>query len=152
VSKSSVFKVPFIGWNMVINRYVGLVRGNRESIMKMLATCERWLDRGVPVLLFPEGTRSFDEEVKPFKDGAFHLAVRKQVPVIPIVLAGTGRTLPKHGFVLREHANCHVRVLDPVDPKPFGDDVAALRDHVRGLIVAEKRRLDAQLHSKLVEV
>jgi 1-acyl-sn-glycerol-3-phosphate acyltransferase len=141
VSKASVFKVPFVGWNMKLNRYIGLVRGNRESILKMLAECDAWLARGVPVLMFPEGTRSFDGEVKDFKDGAFHMAVTRQVPVIPIALTGTARTLPKHGFVLRQVARCRVRVMEPVDPRPFGDDVAALREHVRALIIEEKRRM-----------
>ncbi len=143
VSKQSVFAAPFIGWNMRLNGYVGLVRGNRESVVKMLAACERWLDRGMPVLLFPEGTRSFDGEVKAFKDGAFQLAVTKQCPVIPIVVTGTMQTLPKHGFVIRERSDCRVRVLDPVDPARFSGDVAALRDHVRSLIVEEKARMAA---------
>ena len=94
VSKKSVFKVPLIGWNMRLNGYVGLVRGSRESVVKMLSDCEAWLDRGVPVLLFPEGTRSPDGNVQAFKDGAFHLAVKKGVPVIPVALTGTARTLP----------------------------------------------------------
>lgn len=143
VSKQSVFKVPLIGWNMRLNRYVGLVRGNKESILKMLADCEYWLDRGVPVLIFPEGTRSSDGQVKPFKDGAFHLAVRKKCPVYPVVLTGTARSLPKHGFVLRETADCRVRVLDPVDPAQFGGDVERLREHVRTLIVDEKARMQS---------
>lgn len=142
VSKKSVFGVPFIGWNMRLNRYVPLVRGNRESIVKMLRECEGWLERGVPVLLFPEGTRSEDGKVKPFKDGAFHLAVKKNCPVIPIVLTGTAKTLPKHGFVLQSAANTHVQVLDPIDPTPFNGDVAALRDHVRAIIIREKERLE----------
>lgn len=141
VSKQSVFKVPFLGWNMQLNGYVGLVRGNRESIVKMLGECERWLLRGVPILMFPEGTRSPDGEVKAFKDGAFQLALKVGCPVIPIALNGTARSLPKHGLVLREPAACHVRVLPPVDTKAFGEDFAALRDHIRGLIVAEKSAL-----------
>jgi 1-acyl-sn-glycerol-3-phosphate acyltransferase len=141
VSKKSVFNVPFIGWNMRLNRYVGLVRGNKESILKMLGECARWLQRGVPILMFPEGTRSPDGEVKAFKDGAFQIAIDHGCPVIPIVLTGTARTLPKHGFVLREHADCRVRVLEPVSPRAFGNDVAALRDHVRSLIIEEKARM-----------
>lgn len=141
VSKESVFRVPFVGWNMYLNGYVGLRRGNAASVAKMLAACERWLDRGVPVLIFPEGTRSPDGEVKAFKDGAFVLAVRKDVPVYPIVLTGTARTLPKHGLVLREKADCEVHVLDPVQPADFDRDARKLRDHVRDLIVAERRRL-----------
>ncbi len=142
VSKKSVFKVPFIGWNMRLNRYVGLVRGNRESILKMLAECEAWLEKGVPILMFPEGTRSEDGQVKAFKDGAFHLAIKNEVPVIPIVLTGTARTLPKHGLVLRDRADCRVKVLDPVAPGSFNGDVAALREHVRTLIVEEKQRTE----------
>jgi len=145
VSKQSVFKVPFVGWNMHLNGYVPLIRGNKESVLKMLDRCEHWLRRGVPVLLFPEGTRSPDGEVKAFKDGAFQLAVTMKCPVIPVALSGTARTLPKHGFVIRERANCRVQVLEPVDPGPFGGDYRALRDRVHELIVAGVHRLDAAM-------
>lgn len=142
VSKASVFRAPFLGWNMTLNGYVPLVRGDRESVARMMAACERWLARGVPVLLFPEGTRSEDGSVRPFKDGAFLLAVRTGAPVYPIVLTGTSRTLPKHGFVLDTSADCVVRVLPPVDPAAFHGDAAALRDHVRAAIIAEKARIE----------
>lgn len=141
ISKESVFKAPFLGWNMRLNGYVPLRRGDKESIAKMMAASEDWLERGVPVLMFPEGTRSPDGEVKAFKDGAFKMAVSKSVPVIPVVVCGTANTLPKHGLVMTATARCHMRVLDPIDPRPFGGDVAALREHVREIIVAEKARM-----------
>ncbi|MCI0570410.1 MAG: 1-acyl-sn-glycerol-3-phosphate acyltransferase [Myxococcaceae bacterium] len=143
VSKAENFRLPFIGWNMRLNRYVRLVRGDKESIGRMMAACDAWLARGVPVLLFPEGTRSPDGEVKAFKDGAFALAAKRGCPVIPIVLTGTARTLPKHGLVLESRARCRVKVLPPVDPAPFHGDVAALREHVRTRIIEEKARLEA---------
>lgn len=143
VSKASVFNVPLVGWNMRLNGYVSLVRGQRESIVRMMADCRRWLERGVPVLLFPEGTRSPDGEVKAFKDGAFRLAIDEGCPVIPIAITGTANLLPKHGLVLETKGHCHVRVLEPVSPEPFHGDVAALREHVRGLIVEEKARMHA---------
>ncbi|MCE9668599.1 1-acyl-sn-glycerol-3-phosphate acyltransferase [Myxococcus stipitatus] len=142
VSKAANFNLPLIGWNMRLNRYVPLVRGDKESIGRMMAQCERWLSRGVPVLMFPEGTRSADGQLKPFKDGAFVLSLKMKCPVIPIVLTGTAKTLPKHGLVLETSAHCHVQVLPPVDPSGFAD-VAALREHVRDLIAAEKARLEA---------
>ena len=144
VSKASNFRIPFIGWNMRLNRYVRLVRGDKESIAEMMRTCETWLRRGVALLLFPEGTRSPDGEVKAFKDGAFRLAITERAPLIPIALAGTAEILPKHGWVLRGMAHCRIRVLPPIDPAPFGEDVAAFRDHVRTLIIEEKRRLEAE--------
>lgn len=146
VSKAENFRLPLIGWNMRLNRYVPLVRGDRASIMKMMALCERWLARGVPILMFPEGTRSFDGKVKPFKDGAFVLAQKMNCPLIPVVLTGTARTLPKHGLVLKTTARCHVQVMPPVDPTAF-PDVPTLREHVRDLIIAEKARLEARAAS-----
>jgi 1-acyl-sn-glycerol-3-phosphate acyltransferase len=142
VSKASVFKVPFLGWNMALNRYVALIRGNKDSIAKMMTDCQRWIARAVPVLIFPEGTRSPDGAVRAFKDGAFRLAIATGVPVIPIVLTGTSHTLPKHGWKLDMRADCVVRVMPPVDPAGFGGDAAALRDHVRELIVREKAAME----------
>lgn len=149
VSKASVFKAPFLGWNMRLNRYVPLVRGDKESIARMMAQCETWLARGVPVLMFPEGTRSADGQTKAFKDGAFRMALSQKCPLIPIAISGTAEALPKHGLVLRERADCRVRVLPPVDVTPFGEDLPALRDHVRQLIVDEKARLDAEMRPRL---
>jgi 1-acyl-sn-glycerol-3-phosphate acyltransferase len=146
VSKASVFKAPFLGWNMRLNGYVPLVRGEKSSIVQMMAHCESWLRRGVPVLLFPEGTRSPDGELKAFKDGAFRLSIGQKVPLIPIALSGTADVLPKHGWVLRKRANCRVQVLEPIDPAPFGDDVAAFREHVRAKIAQAKALLDAELN------
>jgi 1-acyl-sn-glycerol-3-phosphate acyltransferase len=142
VAKSSLFRIPAVGWNMWLNRYVGLRRGDRESVVAMFRACERWLDRGVPVMIFPEGTRSRDGAVQPFKDGAFTLAISRSCPVVPIAISGTGELLPKHGFVMSGRGTFHVRVLDPVHPRDFGDDAERLRDHVRNLIIAEKERLD----------
>ena len=144
VSKASVFKAPFLGWNMRLNRYVPLVRGDKESIGKMMTQCHAWLTRGVPVLMFPEGTRSPDGQVKAFKDGAFRMAIAAGCPVIPIAISGTEHALPKHELVLRESLDARVQVLAPIDVRPFGEDVAALREHVRELLVTEKERLDAE--------
>ncbi len=143
VSKASVFKVPFMGWNMVLNRYVPLVRGDTASITHMIKLCRRWLERGVPVLMFPEGTRSPDGEVKRFKDGAFRLAVAQGCPVIPIAISGMRDALPKHGFVIRQKVQCVVRVLEPVDPAAFNGDATALREAVQARIVLAKHELDA---------
>lgn len=144
VSKASVFRVPFIGWNMSLNQYVSLVRGNPRSIADMLEDCRNWLARGAPILMFPEGTRSDDGEVKAFKKGAFQLAVDCDVPVFPIVITGTSQTLPKYGYVFSQRAQCRVRVLPPVHPRQFDGDVDALREHVRSLIVLEKARMEGR--------
>ncbi len=145
VSKKSVFGLPLLGWNMRLNRYVPLVRGQRESVVKMMRDCERWLACGVPVLMFPEGTRSEDGQVKAFKDGAFQLAVKLQCPVIPIALSGTGNTLPKHGLLLDSRADCRVQVLPAIHPHEVSGDVERLREAAKAAIVEALGAGSAQL-------
>ncbi|NMO57325.1 1-acyl-sn-glycerol-3-phosphate acyltransferase [Actinoplanes sp. TBRC 11911] len=127
VSKQEMFRVPVIGWNMRLNDYVPLVRGNAESIRRMMAHCDRLLSTGSPVMIFPEGHRTSDGHLKPFKMGAFDLAARHGVPVIPVAVQGTGRALPRHGLILRDHVRASVQVLPPLDPATF-DSPEALRD------------------------
>lgn len=142
VSKSSVFKVPFLGWNMFLNRYVGLVRGDKKSVGRMVEACRSWLDRGVSVLIFPEGTRSPDGQLLPFKVGAFRIAREARVPVLPIIVDGTADTLPKHGIVLRSVARMRVRMLPPVDVGGYDTDEAAA-EAVRGVMARELERMRA---------
>ena len=117
VSKAEMFRIPCIGWNMGLNRYVRLRRGSPESIAQMMAACERHLAAGSSLMIFPEGTRSPDGHLRAFKHGAFTLAQRGRVPLLPIVIEGTANALPKHGFVLRGRHAIRIRVLDeiPVD-------------------------------------
>ena len=85
VSKAELFRVPVVGWNMWLNDYVPVLRGDRESIREMMDRCRAHLARGAPVMIFPEGTRSRDGRLGSFKDGAFRLAIEAGCPVIPIV-------------------------------------------------------------------
>lgn len=135
VSKAENFKLPFIGWNMRLNGYVPLVRGDRVSVVAMLKRSGELLAKGSPIMMFPEGTRSHDGQLKPFKDGAFELAVEHGVPLFPIAVHGTGRALAKGTFVLREHVRAKVEILEPLDPAAFAD-AAALRDEARSRIAA----------------
>lgn len=142
VSKSSIFKVPFVGWNMVANDYVGLKRGDRESILKMLDHCRTHLKKGSSILMFPEGTRSPDGKLKGFKHGAFSLAKELGVPVVPIVIDGSLEALPKHGFMLRNpwHLPVTLSVLEPMVPRE-DEDAEALMNRVRDVMAKELARL-----------
>ena len=135
VSKAELFRVPFVGWNMWLNDYVAIQRGDRESVRQMMAHCRAHLARGAPVLLFPEGTRSPDGRLRAFKDGAFRLAHEAGVPLVPVVVTGTFDALPKHGHALRQRMRAEVRVLDPLRPGDF-DSAEALRDAAHAAIAA----------------
>ena len=127
VSKVENFKMPFIGWNMSLNDYVPLVRGDRASVVEMLDRCRTHLRNRSSVLIFPEGTRSETDTLRPFKDGAFQLAIETGRPVLPVAVSGTGASLPKHGLVLRRGMDARVNVLEPLNPRDF-DSVDSLRD------------------------
>jgi 1-acyl-sn-glycerol-3-phosphate acyltransferase len=121
VSKAEMFRLPCIGWNMSLNRYVRLVRGDAASIADMMNACHAHLAAGSSVMMFPEGTRSADGRLKPFKHGAFTLAQRAGVAIVPVVVEGTAHALPKHGFVLRGLHPIRVRVLEAVPYATFAD-------------------------------
>lgn len=145
VSKREIFRVPFIGWNMRMNDYVGLVRGDAASIEKMLSECRAHLRRGSSVMLFPEGTRSEDGEMKAFKRGAFTLAKELDLPIVPVVIDGTRDVLPKHGLMLRQERMLRMRVsvLEPVAASACAD-ARELGDLVRERMVRELARLRAE--------
>jgi 1-acyl-sn-glycerol-3-phosphate acyltransferase len=138
VSKESNFKLPFIGWNMRLNGYVPLVRGKRESVIRMMELCRDYLNSGSSVLIFPEGTRSKTGGLQPFKDGAFQLAMDTGRAILPIAVSGTARSLPKHGLILRDSMDAHIEVLDLLGPSDF-EDVAALRDAAHAAIAEALR-------------
>jgi 1-acyl-sn-glycerol-3-phosphate acyltransferase len=119
VSKIENFRIPFIGWNMSLNRYIKLRRGDRESIANMMQACEQALASGNSIMMFPEGTRSMDGRLRSFKPGAFSLAQRMGAPLLPIVLEGTGNALPKRGFVLQGRHEIRIRVLDEISHETF---------------------------------
>lgn len=135
VSKSEVFKLPFIGWNMWLNRYIKLKRGDKEGIAQMFADCEVALSHGNSIFMFPEGTRSTTGTIKPFKPGAFILAKKMAVPILPVVISGTNAALPKYSLNFHGRQQITIRMLDPINPERFDDlSVEALSERVHGII------------------
>jgi 1-acyl-sn-glycerol-3-phosphate acyltransferase len=142
VSKQENFEVPFIGWNMRLNGYIPLRRGDKQSAAVMMDACRRTLRGGTSIMMFPEGTRSRTGELQAFKPGAFALAGESGLPVLPIVLRGSGDALPKRGWVLRGRHAISVEVL-PAIPVEAGTDVSVLTDAVRQCFVDALARGDA---------
>ncbi len=137
VSKIENFRVPFIGWNMRLNEYIALRRGDRASVVQMIKRSLETLEEGSSVMLFPEGTRSPNGRMRDFKTGAFEIALSARRPILPIAVEGTSRALPKRGFVLQGRHPIRVTVLDPIPHSQFaGEEVAGLTRRVRARIAA----------------
>ena len=103
--------------------------------------CARWIERGVPVAIFPEGTRALTPELLPFKDGAFRLAIETGAHVLPVAVAGTRAALRKHSWKFG-HARALVTVGEPISTEGMtAADVGRLRDAARARIEDLRARI-----------
>jgi 1-acyl-sn-glycerol-3-phosphate acyltransferase len=140
VAKDELFRVPWIGWLLWLAGDIPVRRGDSESGGAALTRAREYLERGVSVVFFPEGTRSRTGELLAFKSGAFRLAIAASVPVLPIAISGTLTGLAKGGARI---APCDAvgRVLEPVSTRSMGPDQAdALAATVRARIAESLAR------------
>jgi 1-acyl-sn-glycerol-3-phosphate acyltransferase len=142
LSKQTFFKFPLVGWMMRMAGDIRLVRGERDSVVAAMAACTDRLKNHVSVMIFPEGTRSRDGELKPFKDGAFRLAIENQVPVLPLAVNGAYTALISGDWRFGA-CDAEVRVLPPIITEGLKmDDLVDLRERTHRAIadaVAEMR-------------
>lgn len=138
VAKAELFRVPFIGWMMRMAGDIPVARGNKRSRADVLVLAEETLQRRCSVMFFPEGTRTRDGRVLRFSNGAFHLAIKQQVPVLPIAIDGTLDALPKKGWRFTAGHTIRLRVLPPIPTAGLtADDVDTLRERARRAIVEQ---------------
>ncbi|MDH4069870.1 MAG: 1-acyl-sn-glycerol-3-phosphate acyltransferase [Ignavibacteria bacterium] len=135
VAKEELFRLPVLGWLLKMAGDIPVDRGNRRSGGVMLLKAREYLEKGCPVMFFPEGTRSKDGTVGAFSPAPFHLAIRTGVPVLPIAIEGSHQCLPKRSWVFGEPATIHLRVLPPVPTE--------------GLTPADAENLCAQIRERI---
>ena len=103
-AKRELFRVPFIGWHLRLAGYVEVDRDNRDRAISAFAKAAQQVrERGTIVTVYPEGTRSVDGTILPFKKGPFMLALESQVPIVPIAVDGAQLALKKHSLRLYGH-------------------------------------------------
>lgn len=138
VAKRSLFRLPAIGWMMRMAGDIPLQRTDPRSGARSLLNAARYLRQGCPVMFFPEGTRSRDGGVGRFHDGAFRLALRERVNVLPIAIDGSHACLPKHSWQFGAARTIRVRVLPAIEIAGFGpEQTEALRDAARRAIIRQ---------------
>jgi len=142
VAKKELFRVPLWGRAMHQAGFISLDRANRERSRETLLASADILHTGTSIWIAPEGTRSKDGQLQPFRKGGFHLARQSGCRILPITIVGTRAVLPAKGAHITDGCQVRVVIHAPVDPALFGE---ARRDElieaVRGAIaggMAEK--------------
>lgn len=139
VAKHVLKYVPFLGWYMAMTGMIFINRSNHREAVKSLARAGERIRAGKSILAFPEGTRSRDGLILPFKKGPFVLAIEAQVPVIPVAIEGSLQSLPRGSIWLRRH-DIRVKVGQPIETKGLKSaDKDALLHQVRNAIIQLSR-------------
>jgi len=132
--KKELFRVPILGPAMRKASLVQVDRRNRESAIASLRLAAEVLRSGVNMTIWPEGTRSPDGRLLPFKKGPFHLAKESGVPIVPITLVGTHEIWPRGEFAIHP-GTATVIFHEPLNPAAYPsqeDLMKAVRDRMAG--------------------
>jgi 1-acyl-sn-glycerol-3-phosphate acyltransferase len=141
LAKASLFKIPFLGWSMFLRGDVAVKRGDTSSGKEALARCAEWLEKGVSVIIFPEGTRSRTAELLPFKTGAFRLAIETGADILPLAVVGTHTALRKHDWKAG-YSRGLLAIGEPISTEGLSSkDVAQLTQQAREAILELRAQL-----------
>lgn len=141
IAKKSVFRYPFIGWHIAAQGFISVDRSNRERSIRSLEIAGARIRNGISVAVFPEGTRSADGSILPFKKGPFVVALQAGVPIIPVALEGSLHVNPKRAWYVCPNT---VRILlgPPIE-------TAGLTDAQRDDLIKRVRTEVIRLHQRL---
>ncbi|MDX1591846.1 MAG: lysophospholipid acyltransferase family protein [Balneolaceae bacterium] len=138
VAKKELFKLPFAGWMMRMAGDIPVDRSSSKKRVGVFKQCSFYLKENVSVMFFPEGTRSRSGKLNKFAPGAFDLAIREQIPILPIVIDGTQSCLPKNTWVFEEDVYVKMKILDPVPVQGLDiGDGKELMKRVRSTIASQ---------------
>ena len=134
IAKKQLARIPIFGWAMWAGRFIFIDRGNGVAARRSIQEAGRRIHDGDSVLVFPEGTRTRDGSLLPFKKVGFHLAIRAGVPIVPVALCGTRALMPRGSLLLRAGA-IKVIIGQPIPTQGLSDeDRINLPERVRGIV------------------
>jgi 1-acyl-sn-glycerol-3-phosphate acyltransferase len=139
--KKEVFRIPILGVAMKVARLVPVDRSNREAAIESVRAAAEVLRRGLNMVIYPEGTRSTDGRLLPFKKGPFHLAIEAGVPVVPVTILGTADCWPKGSWGMKA-GKATLVFHQPIDPAGFADRdqlMAAVREQIASVLPEDGR-------------
>jgi 1-acyl-sn-glycerol-3-phosphate acyltransferase len=135
VAKKELVRVPIFGQALVASGHIIIDRGDRQKAVASLQRAAERIRAGTSVIVFPEGTRSPEGQLRRFKSGPFHLAIEAQVPIVPVTVSGSHHITPKGE--LRVHAG-RVKIA-------YGTPIPT-----RGVSISERKILEARVRASIV--
>jgi|TARA_R100000388_G_scaffold71271_2_gene51617 1-acyl-sn-glycerol-3-phosphate acyltransferase len=139
VSKKSLTYIPVMGWLVWLTGHLTIDRSSKTALKKLDNLVEPLKDL-VPVMIFPEGTRTMDGQLKPFKNGPFLLSLEYGFKLQPMVIDGSFEAMPSGSSNLNPKADFKLKVLDAIDPADF-DDMMSLKNHTREVMQEQLKEL-----------
>ena len=151
IAKRSLFLIPFFGWAIKRAGYVSLDRENPRKALKAMDEAAQRIQDGTNILVFPEGTRSVDGKLLPFKKGVFSLALKARVPIVPVGICGTsllqpeGYQVPVQGGLVSIHLGQPILVAGR--GVSYKDEIAhtvraKMEELLRGCLVGSKEQIE----------
>jgi 1-acyl-sn-glycerol-3-phosphate acyltransferase len=134
LAKKEIFSIPILGWAMTAAGYISIDReGTRETVEAMNKAARKIHD-GMSVLVFPEGSRSRDGSIQPFKKGGFSLAIKAKVPVVPMAISGSREVMPPEGLAAAS-GEIRIRIDTPIATETYSvKEREILKEKVREAI------------------
>jgi 1-acyl-sn-glycerol-3-phosphate acyltransferase len=131
LAKKELFSIPFFGWTMAAAGYIRIDReGTRETVVAMNEAAEK-IRNGISVVIFPEGSRSPNGTIQPFKKGGFTLAIKSKVPIVPMAISGSRDIMPKERLTASS-GKIRMRIDHPIETAHFSmKDRNGLMESVR---------------------
>jgi 1-acyl-sn-glycerol-3-phosphate acyltransferase len=134
--KDDIFRIPVLATGFRLVPFIPVRRSDRESGVASFAACRELLRKGIPVVIFPEGSRSPDGRLRRFKKGAFVLGIDAGVPIVPVSISGTRELMVRGSRIIRP-GNVTVRLGPPVDAAKYtSGQRAQLTARVEALVAA----------------
>jgi len=120
IAKRQLFLIPFFGWALKRAGHISIDRENPREALKAMDEAARKIRDGMNIIIFPEGTRSRDGSLLPFKKGGFSLALRAMVPIVPVGIVGTSTLQPKGSFIPAGKGVIYIHIGEPIPLEGMG--------------------------------
>ncbi len=141
IAKTQLKWVPFVGWYMQFAKHIFVDRADSKQAISSLDEAARRIQQGISIIVFPEGTRSEDGRILPFKKGPFALALKAGCAVCPVTIEGSCKVMPKNSWAIKP-GPVKVKIGKPIDASQFGaTDREGLMRAVRDAIIDQSVQL-----------